>query len=435
MRIDYSKLCFVVMPFGKKAVGSLEVDFDRIYDVIFEPAINAVSLPEGGQLKACRTDKDFFSGDISNEMFSYLEYSRVVLADISGLNANVFYEIGIRHRAHESGTIIFRQANGAIPFDINHIKAFPYEYEPEAQVAESKATIARVIAESVRMNRIDSPVQITLKAQSGDPPKVQQLLVDGENAIRDGKLDAAIGDLARASALVPGNALIRVKLGLLLKDKGLWDEALVHFQAATAALVDYADAWRERGIAENKLYWKANRDPAYPSGEESLLKAVAYHPNDYDALASLGGVLKRENRVNDALDAYRRARVVSGGNSYPLLNELKLLAQTAKKLELSDYQTMLARVEPSLRAQAFNPSGAFNSPWSFFDLSEVRLYQGDERDFLSVLEEGLLKCTARWQPKTHRESLEELLEVTPPIAGLTSALGKLAVREQELPTE
>jgi len=44
--VDYNKICFAIMPFGKKPVGEREVDFDQIYDEIFEPAINAVPLPE-----------------------------------------------------------------------------------------------------------------------------------------------------------------------------------------------------------------------------------------------------------------------------------------------------------------------------------------------------------------------------------------------------
>jgi hypothetical protein len=60
--MNYSNICFVIMPFGKKPVGDRKVDFDKLYDNIFFPAISAVSLPEGGNLEPRRTDKDFFSG-------------------------------------------------------------------------------------------------------------------------------------------------------------------------------------------------------------------------------------------------------------------------------------------------------------------------------------------------------------------------------------
>jgi hypothetical protein len=122
--MDYSKICFVIMPFGKKPAGDKIVDFDPLYDNIFLPAISEVVLPEGGKLRPSRTDKDFFTGDIRLEMFQYLEYSRFALADISGLNFNVAYELGVRHRAREAGTAIFRQSQFAPPFDISSIKAF-----------------------------------------------------------------------------------------------------------------------------------------------------------------------------------------------------------------------------------------------------------------------------------------------------------------------
>ncbi len=74
-------------------------------------------LPEGGNLEPRRTDKDFFTSVITQDMFEYLEYSRFALTDITGLNPNVFYELGIRHRARPAGTVIFRQLAAKIPFD------------------------------------------------------------------------------------------------------------------------------------------------------------------------------------------------------------------------------------------------------------------------------------------------------------------------------
>src|SRR5688500_3244569 len=158
---DYTRTCFVIMPFNEKDVVNdkgvtRKVNFDVIYDGIVEPAIRAVTLPEGGTLQARRTDKDFFASDISQDMFEYLEYSRIALTDLSGLNPNVMYELGVRHRARQAGTVIFRQLGAKLPFDISQIKAFPYEYEPEAAARESQALITRVLTESLELNRIDS---------------------------------------------------------------------------------------------------------------------------------------------------------------------------------------------------------------------------------------------------------------------------------------
>src|SRR5262252_7977929 len=153
-RIDYTRICFVIMPFRKKKVGDQEVDFDFIYNEVFVPAIEATSLPEetSSRLVPKRTDQDFFAGDISQEMFDYLEYSRFALADISGLNAIVFYELGVRQRSHEAGTAVFRQAGTPVPFDINTIKAFDYEYQPSENVPKSRELITKILTESLRYN-------------------------------------------------------------------------------------------------------------------------------------------------------------------------------------------------------------------------------------------------------------------------------------------
>ena len=169
--IDYTKTCFVIMPFGTKPVGKHKVNFDRIYEQIFKPAIGAVALSEGGKLRPVRTDKEFYAGSIDEAMFRYLNQSRFALADITSLNANVMYKIGVRHAVRQSGTAIFRQGDATIPFDINHVKAFPYNYRPEQNAAAARALIRRVLRDSLEQNALDSPVQVALKAQREEPAR------------------------------------------------------------------------------------------------------------------------------------------------------------------------------------------------------------------------------------------------------------------------
>ena len=451
--IDYTKSCFIIMPFGKKKVGEHEIDFNFIYDQIFCPAVAQVPLPEGGFLEPRRTDRDFFSGDISVEMFNYIEYSRFALADISGLNANVFYELGVRHRSHQAGTAIFRQTGEAIPFDINNIKAFDYDYQPDTEIAKSRELIVSVLTESLKYNRLDSPVQIALAAQlahavkQADPRDITSVLRDAENAIRTQDWQGAIDKYREAVAIDPGNFSLRLKLGLFLKEQGEWPDALVEFTAAAKAAPNYADALREKGIAENKLFIKNKRPPDLPTGEASLRAAIALHPDDYDAHASLGGVLKREGKYQEtqgnadqakalyqqALAAYRQATTVSKGHSYPLLNELKVNAKLNGKID-SDVRikVFLTKAERSLKAKVeSNPP--IDPPWSFFDLAEIRLYSGDKEGFLDRLQEGLTYCNAAWQPRTNRESLEMLKEGGVDLPGLNEGLGMLEEMEKGLP--
>jgi len=408
--MDYTKVCFVIMPFGRKQVGDREIDFDDIYNRIFVPSVAVVGLPEGGTLEPRRTDKDFFTGDIGQEMFQYIEYSRFALADISGLNANVFYELGARHRAREAGTAIFRQTDAPIPFDINRIKAFPYEYQPEQKAEESRKLITQVLTESLRHNRLDSPVQLALRVQRREHADIEEVLEEAENAVRNHDPATAIVKYREALKGDPGNPLLRLKVGLLLKDRGSWEEALEHFTEAALRAPEYAEAHREIGIAQNKLWDRAGRRGGTPDGEAALRKAVELNPGDFDALASLGGVLKRREQWDESAAAYRQATEVSRGHPYPLLNEIILQARADRALTLDGRRRMqLARAERALGTQVTNQP-PYNAPWSYFDLATVRLLLSDGDGFLSLLNQGLTYCDAAWQPGTYRDTLRLLAD-------------------------
>ena len=410
------------MPFHKKKVGGREVDFNDIYDSIFRPAIAATPLPEGGNLEPRRTDKDFFAGNISTEMFHYIEYSRFALADISGLNANVFYELGHRHRVHEAGTVIFRQTDAPIPFDINQIKAFSYEYFSEEQAKESRALITHLLEESLVQNRIDSPIQTALAVQRQQRGDVEGLLKDAEDAIRNQDPAVATAKYREAVQADDTNPVLRLKLGLLLKNQGNWQAALEQFSKAVAYSPTYSEAHLERGIAENKLFTKTGEPP---DGEDSLRRAVELNPKDFDALASLGGVLKRKEQFEEAFEQYQRSSEASNGHSYPLLNALKLEARAHGELTL-DAKTkfLLQKAQRSLGAQVKNEP-PYNAPWSFFDLAEVHLYLDDKTGFLKQVDEGLLACEARWQAEIFRDSLQLLVDGGIELDGLQEAIPKL----------
>jgi tetratricopeptide (TPR) repeat protein len=425
--IDYESTCFVIMPFGTKPVGKHKVNFDRIYDQIFEPAIARVALPEGGTLRPARTDRDFFAGDISQEMFQYLNRSRFALADITGLNPNVMYEIGVRHAVRQNGTALFRQSNAPIPFDISHIKAFPYNYRPETNAAEARELIEKVLTDSLRYNRLDSPVQIALRAQQGTPQssQIDGILLEAENAVRRFDKPAAIATLRRALRVGGDNALILMRLGLLLRDQGDLEGAVEEFTRATTAQPDYSDAWRERGINEARLTKNAR-------GEEALRTAIRLNPEDFDALASLGGILRKTGRLEEAAAMYENAVKVSGGHPYPLLMAFKLKARTAGTLPLDGLsRKRLQAAEEMRRAQA-ETVPPIDAPWCLFDLAEIRLYAGDTDGFHSWVDKGLNACKHKYEPQTFRSALQLLIDGGVRPAGLDEALPRIDARIAEL---
>lgn len=422
--IDYTTVCFVIMPFGVKKVDGQDIDFDRIFDDIFKPAVEGVSLhkPQKGTLSARRTDKDFFAGDIGQEMFQYLQWSRIALADITGLNPNVMYEVGVRHNARASGTVILRQANAAIPFDINRIKAFPYEYSPEEKAREARALIQRLLSESLQENRLDSPVQLALRAQR-ETPDLEPILRDAENAIRNFDRPGAIAHLRRAVDVSGGNPLSLLRLGLLLRDSGEPREALLQFQSAVGKAPEYSEAWREKGVTENNL----SRKPGWtgPNGEDALREAIRLNGNDFDALASLGGVLRRQSRYEEALEMYRRSAQVSNGHPYPLLMALKLEARSTGRLDITPTvrgQLLQAQRMRNNQAKLVPP---FDSPWSFFDSAEIRMYLGDAAGFVDWIQRGLEQCEHRWQAETFRSALQLLVDGGVNLDGLDQGRAEL----------
>jgi Flp pilus assembly protein TadD len=359
-------------------------------------------------------------------MFQYLEYSRFALADISGLNFNVAYELGARHRAREYGTAIFRQTQFSPPFDISSIKAFPYDYEPADKAEEARKLITRVLTESLVQNRLDSPVRLALGEQLASG-KIDELLTQAENEIRRPNWIGAMEIYRKAIFMDPSNPLARMKLGILCRDRQIWDEALEQFTRATAASPSYGEAWREKGIVENKIAQNKKEamdtDPA--PGESSLQRAVELNNKDFDAYASLGGVLKRAKRFPQALAAYEQSYKISGGHPYPLLNALKLRVQVNGNLALSGPDKLaLARAERIREGQS-QQNPPFDKPWCFFDLAEIKLYRGDPKAFLDVAIKGFEQSDADWQPKTFVDSLRLLLPASEELPGLKTGLVEL----------
>jgi tetratricopeptide (TPR) repeat protein len=360
--------------------------------------------------------------------------------------------LGIRHRAHQAGTAIFRQTGSPIPFDITTIKAFDYDYQPQTELAKSRSLITTVLRESLKYNRLDSPVQIALAAQrqhaekANDPKNIEAFLREAENAIRVQDWTKAITIYRKAVQADSSNAPLRLKLGLFLKEQGKWSEALTEFTAAVEVSPNFADALREQGIAENKLFYNAKRTGGLARGDAALREAIKCHPEDYDALASLGGVLKREGRYTEsegqtedaltyykqAFECYQQATNVSRGHSYPLLNEFKLYARLNGALP-DDGRTALFLTKAVRALEAKTASEPpIDPPWSYFDLSEVRLYAADTEGFRAALERGISYCNASWQPATHRDSLQLIIDGGVNLAGLVDGIRKLTEAEEIL---
>src|SRR5512134_686038 len=120
-------LCFVAMPFGKKpTMGGTQIDFDEVYGELIRPAI------EEAGLEPLRADEEMTGGIIHRPMFERLILCEYAVADLTTANANVFYELGIRHAVRPCSTVlVFAKGAGQLPFDVAPLRGLPYEVDAD----------------------------------------------------------------------------------------------------------------------------------------------------------------------------------------------------------------------------------------------------------------------------------------------------------------
>jgi hypothetical protein len=97
---------FIVPPFGAKEVqiggAKHKIYFDRVEEQLILPALNAIGV-QGGT-----TTEIVEQGNIREDMFRLLVTAELVIADVSIHNANVFYELGVRHGLRAQDTFLLR---------------------------------------------------------------------------------------------------------------------------------------------------------------------------------------------------------------------------------------------------------------------------------------------------------------------------------------
>jgi hypothetical protein len=145
---------FIVRPFRPKN----GIDFAAVQAKLIEPAMTACDI-QGGT-----TEPFLQAGNIRADMFQQLLVADIVIADISIHNANVFYELGIRHALRPRRTFLLRaksHKNAAergpedeVPFDLRTDRYLEYDPDqPENTVEILKSGLLQTLAS----DRVDSP--------------------------------------------------------------------------------------------------------------------------------------------------------------------------------------------------------------------------------------------------------------------------------------
>jgi hypothetical protein len=123
---EFLDTCFVMMPFGEW--------MDRYYAEIYSPAIKEAGF------EPVRADQLFSTGSVVEQIWEQVEKSTVLLADLTGKNPNVFYELGLAHAAQKP-VVLTTGCLDDVPFDLRHLRVIPYEVRQPNWAADLQRNI------------------------------------------------------------------------------------------------------------------------------------------------------------------------------------------------------------------------------------------------------------------------------------------------------
>jgi len=352
-------LCFVLMPFGRKrdSAGN-EIDFDLIYAEVIAPAITSAGLDP------LRADEERDGGFIHKPMFERLLLCPYAVADLTLANANVFYELGIRHAVRPHSTLlIYSPGAQRLPFDVAPLRAMPYAVNAVGRITEPDEVRTGISArlEDARDPATDSPL-ITL-LDGYEPPELSRLKTDvfrdrvryaegvktalrqargvGAEAVRAVRDDIDLRD-AEAGVLVD--------LLLSLRDVEAWEDIIELVERMPRAVAATVLVQEQYGMALNRAGRREHAAEvlqqvlarAGPSSETFGILGRVYK-DQWRAAAEAGEALAATGYLDRAIDTYRQGFRADWRDAYPGINLATLLRlRNAADPELAEILPVVA---------------------------------------------------------------------------------------------
>lgn len=344
---------FVVMPFGKKKGGDGSLyDFNAIYKTLIMPA-----LEEAG-FEPFRADEETTSGDILTDMFQELLLADLCLCDLSIDNANVYYELGIRHAFRKRGVVHIQAGRAYMPFDIFNVRTLPYHITVDgvpdpAFIKGDIQAIARMTRDTWASDRdaVHSPIfNLLTGLKEPERKALRTPLATGfwreynewRSRVTVAQRQKRIGDILLLTEEIR-NPLIKEEAigeaGKALANMGRYELALAQYRKGLEVNSSNLTFRREEAFHLNRL---GRVDEAIVK-IENLLNDF---PNDSEAIGYLGRIYKemwtvswkdisdKTKRMKTAFDSYhwliKAADTYMKGfhfdlnNTYPGVNALTL---------------------------------------------------------------------------------------------------------------
>jgi tetratricopeptide (TPR) repeat protein len=414
--------CFVVMGFGVKTdpQSGRKLNLDMSYENIIKPAVEAAGL------KCIRADEIQHAGVIDVPMYEQLLEADVVVADVSTMNPNAFYELGVRHALRPHTTIIMAESELAFPFDIGHnaIRRYKHLGEDIGATEARRATqdLAAAIQAIQKAPRDDSPVYTYLRGLA--PPRMQAVPAPAPafaaapasptftgGGTGDGRIDTVRtllneAEKARANGQWAAAAFLfgQLKEGM---DKGTGNGALDPYIIQQLALATYKSDGSEAGLRKacdilETLNPLTSKDP------ETLGLWGAIHKRLWEVTGD-------RIALDKAIQSYETGFSVRNDH-YTGINYAFLLNVRASATEgdeaLADRvlakrvrQRVIAACEKFLQEEELKPAERY---WAMASEAEAYFGIGELEQARNTMAEAVASAPESWMPQSTQEQIVKL---------------------------
>ena len=204
------KICFVIAP-----IGAEDSDIRKRSNLVFKHVIESIAAEHG--YKALRADQMAKPGSITTQIVDQILNAHLVIADLTGHNANVLYELAARHVVRKPVVQIIQNGE-LLPFDIAAQRTIQLDHKDLDSVEAAKNELSKQIASVEKdPSQVDSPISVAmdLSALKSSMKPVDATLVEIVSLLQEIKVEQqCLSIAAKKSAIV--DALMSQEAGLSL---------------------------------------------------------------------------------------------------------------------------------------------------------------------------------------------------------------------------
>lgn len=433
--------CFIIMPFGiKEDMDGRQYDFDKIYKALIEPAVSSAGL------EAIRADEETVNGIIHKPMYERLILCDYALADLTTSNANVFYELGVRHAVKPFTTLTIFASDSKLPFDVNFLRCMPYQYDDINDNAEAeKAVLAltRKLNAAKKEKTTDSPLyQLVNGIQFQNSVAHEKTDIFHEKVLYDESLKNELSKIRNMKAEIPVKtglldafinqqkplenleAGVLVDIMLTYRSLELFYEMVTYIGLLPLHLQQTTMVMEQKAFALNRLKTPEARAEAISILEEVLKKqgpgsetygllGRIYKDIFIEALAD-DNSLMAASYLEKALDMYTKGFYADWRDAYPGVNMLTLMALTAgQEHEIEKLAPVVTfAVERKMERKA-------PDYWDYATLMEISVIVQDFEKVQVLLIKMMAAAPEKWMVKTTINNLKLLSQYRKQATGKT----------------